>query len=345
MNYPEFARGYRDTRHADAFSFVGREQLISPDLEEAFAPAREWSDYFGKLTMRHLFSAPIDPKVELPIMHSYIDWSIPSVQSLYKRTEEVVLENIDYGHYLSELNFHLAAPRMEEQWHKIIDPDYDPPESRIVDSQSWLATKAAEIARERKIRMSLEEKNGVRQGIVGLYNGQLTELDSLVVKLELEKRNQDLDLVVLPAPKRFESSFRSNRNADSLLLDRQRGYARGVQVKTRLATGDSDEVIAPNYDQRFVTFIDGFIDLGNSIDRKIPGTSSHRSSAWPGLISMDHLIRTPIRRMPAANDRDFKMMHLRSKQIAAELSRGRKDFIPIATQNISGRLLTDLYRS
>ncbi len=344
MRYSEFANGYRDTRHGDAFSFVGKDKAINPELEEAFTPAREWGDYFGRLAMRHLFSAPIEPGVELPIMHEYINWSVPSVPYLYKKTEEAVLENIDYGHYLSELNFHLAAPRMEEQWHKIIDPNYDAPAARVEESQSWLAKKAAEIARERKIRMNSEEKSGVRHGIVGFYNGQLTELDSLVVKLELEKENPHLDLIVIPAPKRFES-FKATRNADSLLFDRQRGHARGVQVKTRLANGDSDEVVAPNYDQRFVTFIDGFIDLGNSIDRIVPGTSKHRSSAWPGLISMDHLIRTPINRMPAANERDFKMMHLRSKHIATELSRGRKNFIPIATQNISGRLLNDLYRS
>jgi hypothetical protein len=265
------------------------------------------------------------------------------VPNLYRTTEQAVLENIDHSHYLTELNFHLAAPRMEEQWHKMIDPSYEVTHSQIEASQSWLATQAAEIARARKIRMGLEEKSGIRHGIVSFYNGQLTELDALVVQLEIEKENPDLDLITVPAPKRFEA-YKTGRNADSLLLDRHHGYARGVQVKTRLASGDSDEVVAPNYDQRFVSFIDGFIDLGNSIDRIVPGTTQHRSSAWPGLISMDHLIRTPIQRMPAANQRNFKMMHLRSKQIATELSRKRKNFIPIATQNISGRLLNDLYR-
>ena len=354
MNYPEFAHGYRDLSHQSGEGRVVPAADKDPGFEKEFQEARQWDRYFGELVMRHLQSQPIDPDIELPkALNDYILWSLEEVPRLYKLAKDATLSDYDkYGDYLSELVFHLTAPRMEDQWHMIIDPSYKASVKYTVASQSWLAAGAADIARDRKIKMIHEEKSGTRNGIVGRYNGLLTDFDTLVTGLELRIDNvEERDLVVVSAPSRFEAT-RSTRNSDALIFDREKRHARGVQAKTRIGNVNEDEArkdIFKRYNPAFVSFVDGMTDLGNSTDERLAG-GRHRAIPFPGLISMDHLIRTPLNQMPTAglkgeDLRYVQMMHRKSRQIALELSRGRKNFIPMATRNISERLLTDLYRS
>jgi|GEM_PF-1799259 len=350
MNYLEFGNGYRDFSPRVNNNYVAPSIHVNPELDDLFEESRNWSDHFGKLVMRHLFSAPFDAPVEIAILNEYIDWTLDEVPSLYRAARDATLADPDNIDYLSELNFHLVAPRVENQWHMLLDQAYTAPDQRTDESQSWIATIAADIARARKSQMALEEKSGIRNGIVGAYNGQLTELDAHIAALEVSRQNPNRGLIFLPAPKRFES-FRSVKNADLLMLDRLAQQARGIQVKTRLSDNDLSKAVFERYNPDFITFIDGFTDLGNCIDQEIGG-GRHRSVSWPGLVSMDHLMRTPIHKMPGAagqnvnkaQSRGLRMTQLRTKQIAAELSRGRKNFIPIAVQNISGRLLQDLQK-
>lgn len=323
-----------------------------PELEKEFQEARQWDRYFGELVMRHLKSQPIDPDVELPkALNDYVLWSLVEVPRLYKIARDATISDFKYNPYLSELGFHLTAPRMEDQWHMIIDPTYRSPAKRTIDSQSWLAAGAADIARDRKLRMKTEQRSGVRNGIVGTYNGLLTDHDTIVTGLEFRLENiAERDIVIVSAPHRFEAT-RSTRNSDALVLDRTARHARGIQAKTRIGNADESEDredIFKRYDPTYVSFVDGMTDLGNSIDERLVG-GRHRAIAFPGLISMDHLMRTPLNQMPTAGLKGedlhyLQMMHRKSRQIASELSRGRKNFIPMATRNISERLLTDLYR-
>lgn len=349
MNYREFAYGYRDFSSRATDNYVAPPIHVNPELESLFEESRNWSDHFGKLVMRHLNSAQFDAPVEIAILNEYIEWTLDEVQTLYRAAKDATLADHDNFHYLSELSFHLVAPRVEDQWQMLVDPQYVAPDYSTGEAQSWIASAAAEIALNRKRHMALEEKTGSRNGIVGTYNGQLTEFDAQIVALEVERLNPDRGLIVLPAPKRFES-FRSVKNADLLMFDRLAQQARGVQVKTRLGDIDLSKAVFERYNPDFITFIDGFTDLGNSVDQP-QGGGRHRSVAMPGLISMDHLMRTPIDKMPGAGQkitkseaRNLKMMHQRTKLIANELSRGRKNFIPIAAQNISERLLRDLHK-
>lgn len=155
--------------------------------------------------------------------------------------------------------------------------------------------------------------------------GGLSESDSVLVLLELVKKESRL--IVLPAPKLFEGNRRAvDRNVDILLIDSINKQTHGIQVKTDTVEGMGSKHA---YDKNYVTVIDSAYELGNTA--YMSSSVNHRASL-PGQIAMSLLSERPLKDIPVAvHPSEF----MRTRQIAKELSRGKRSFLDQATRHLA----------
>ncbi len=353
MDFERFSRGYRPKNETVQQNSEGQERHINVELEAAFEEARHWQDFFGEVISGQLEETPLDRDVFVREFTSYVQWAVLHVPLLEKKLAQQLEIDPECGEYYQELTFHKIAPYLIGEWWALIEPRYTPTDKERADSQSWIAANAAEMVRERKKLEALPQQTATTAVRLRRINGALTELDTHIALLEVA-RTQDptsdrTNLVVLPAPDRFENE-QASRNVDALVINQPNRQVRGIQAKTRISDTSHYKWIEERspinaYDTRYVTLVDGFTDLGNTMPKRLnPIHSRITIVPRPGLLSMDHLMRTDVKNMPEYGNPAVRMLHMQRKGIAREMSGNRKSYITQAANNVRGKIMHDLYK-
>ena len=313
----------------------------NPEVASAIESSREWATFFDRLMYDYLNDNLDTVQFYETAFRTYQDWVNSRFDNDRRTINRQALLNPEDKIYASELHFNTLASHTVFAFEQLIREDIPLRSARITDMQTELAMEAADIARQRKLLKFHEDKDDVRSGMVGVYNGQLTEIDTMIILLEIMKDDPEGKLVAVPAPPQFESSRKKGMNADFIIVDRALKQARGLQSKTRISN-NNDALITYEYNR--ITLIDGIFDLGNSQLGNYNSRTGQNIVAAPGLIAMDHLQRLSIKDTP------YKFIELRpklmrAKGIARELSGGRKSYIAFATANVKAKLIHDLYEA
>jgi len=344
-----------DGRHyAESYRDVYRDESVytSPEANMIMEGPRKWSSFFDSALTHALLEDTPDAHTDIPQLTTYMHWAANFLPGTTKLAQELAHEDPRDESLILELNFHQMTAMTTLLWESLLDEEKTPTLRHLYDMQTILAMSATGIARQRKILMTQEEKSGERSGMVGIYNGQLTEIDTFIILIETMKEDPEGKFIAVAAPPKYESGARHTQNADFIVYDKKLKHARGIQVKTRVSlpyTNGQGKIVDDysKYSREHITLIDGFTDLGNSQQ----GTGNYRGKivAAPGLISMDHLQRSSIKDIPLdAHDKPLQNLLqplMRAKGIAREISGQRKNYIPHAMNHVKEKIIYDLYRS
>lgn len=339
MNYQEFAKTYTPLPSDGFHRYTPDTGDI--DLDNGLTIAHNWAETFSTTIDHYLSTSTLVSEKIAATVDEYLDWNLHYAPRLSRLAIGTALRDPSQTIHINTLSFHLLSRPTEVFWKMLTNDTLVPKREDLSEIQSWLAADAAPLALEITHLKKKEAAAGTRSGVVGAINGQLTEIDTYITLLEVQKNHPERDLLILPAPPRYEAGVRSANNADLLAIDRQTQSVRGIQAKTRITTMSSDR---EKYSHDTITLVDGYYDLGNSRAERHPGSGKIYSVAQPGLIAMDHLQRTPINDMPGARYPRIKLEHRRAKLMASELSRGRKSYIEHAARHLGERVLYDLYK-
>lgn len=347
MDARQFVEGYKEpANHVVAHHYEERNQ----EVHELMEGPRRWTSFFDRqliLLMKDQHNGVNEPNVLFNGLRTYqLDWSANFLDTTYKTALDLSDRDLDAQPALSELNFHIMSREMMPNWYRLFfgeeAVELDAP--RIHEMQIRLALQGAELqGLWQKAGMS-DEKTGLHTGIQHRIGGQLSEIDSAIILLEVMKQDGHSlpsNLVVVPAPPRFESAHNNSpRAADFLVFDTLTDNIRGVQVKTYL---DSKGGTNAAYDGDFVTLIDGEMDLGNT-GKAYKAGKGHVNVPTPGMISLDYLLNRisvkDLSRHPRFNA-DLRTV-FRLRESAKANFGNRKSYISQAAEHVGERLLYDL---
>ena len=177
--------------------------------------------------------------------------------------------------------------------------------------------------------------------------GATNEFDTAITLLDISKENPEI--AIIPAPQKFESGRNSMLNSDFIVLDMKNHQARGVQAKASVSSA-----IRANYDEKFVTLVDGNHDLGNVLSVAYDPDLPERKNivSWPGLVSAHHLLNQErfAYSLPSGSKehvRDAMMIQQsfkRSRWNALRLSQSTRSQNDEASGKVKERVLNDLYK-
>lgn len=349
MDARQFVEGYKEpANHIVAHHYEAQ----NPEVQELMEGPRRWTSFFDRqliLMMKGEHNGVNEPNALFNGLRTYqLDWSGPFLDTTYKTALDLSDRNFEAQPALSELNFHILSREMMPNWYKLFfgeqAVELDAP--RIHEMQVRLALQGADLQNMWQKAGASDEKTGIHTGIQRRIGGQLTEIDSAIVLLEVMKQDGHSlpsTLVVVPAPPRFESAHNNRpRAADFLVFDTAADAMnmRGVQVKTFL---DDAGKTNDTYDSAFVTLIDGDTDLGNTGRAYVAGRG-HVSVPTPGMISLDYLLNRisvkDLSRHPRLGTDLRNVFRLRE---SAKANFGdRKSYIAQAAEHVGERLLHDL---
>lgn len=359
MDTRQFAEGYETPANHAAPEVQGR---LNPEVSEIMEGPRKWTSFFDAQLVGYLKNEPLDTPAniyrELELEYS-AGWIAQHLHHTVMDVRKLGYGDIEAQSAANELHFHVLNRELLPMWHKILVPELQVNFSahELYTMQVNLSMHAAEIAQTSRKLKQEEDKQGKISGMVGVFNGQLTELDTAIVILEQIKNDAltgESRLALLPAPQQFEAGYQNKRrSSDFILIDVEARQARGIQVKTRVTSlneedrGQLTDGVKPaipirRYDNDFVTLIDGFTDLGNS--RISP--DRRRVISAPGLVSLDFLQHNvsikKLNKDPAFR-RNIKALMI-SKWIAKEHTGERTPYLNFATSHVVERILYDLYK-
>lgn len=359
MDNRQFAEGYKTPASHTAKDV---ERDMSPEVTEIMQGPRKWSSFFDTQLTNYLKGTPDDSPVDtfraIELDYS-LGWVEPHLLQSVMDIRKLDTSNQDVRHAANELHFHVLNRELLPMWHRILLPEFSEgiPASDLYIMQVKLSIHAAEITNAARKAKAEDERLGIMTGMVGVFYGQLTEIDTAIVILEQlkeETEKGEARLVLLPAPQKYESGHHNKRRAsDFILIDTIEKQARGVQVKTRITSltehptpgtyiNKSTKQPEPRYDNDFVTLVDGVADLGNS--RVTPDRRGVISA--PGLISLDFLHHNvSVQKLSKHPDfrRNLKTI-ITAKGIARELTGDRRPYLNSAKHHVMGRLSYDLYK-
>jgi len=310
-----------------------------PEIAEALEGVRKWASFFDEIVYDYLSENTDTNDYYQGQFEQYQKWVVHNLGDIQQTVRKHALADVASQKFASEINFHAIAYPTIYLFEQLIN-NAELPVQKLTYIQTELAIQAAEVARQRKILKSQEKASGEMSGMVGIYNGQLTEIDTQIIAIEVMKSDPERKLIIVPGPPMFESGKNRAINADFIAIDKELHQARGIQVKTAIPL-HNDALV--KYDNSHITLIDGMIDLGNSVPGEYRPRIGRGMSALPGLIAMDHLQRITVKDTPFFHDQNTRNELMRAKGIARELSAGRKSYIPFATENVKKKLLHDLY--
>ena len=290
MDAERFAKGFeRDPRDYARLSGKAwrqaRDQLIDPPLR--------WSHFFSHVVDSYLTGDELDYNDVYRNISMYTgDSTRHLLSNVIATTERAAVYRPSLTPYLNQMNFHTINQEMGPAWLHLIDPETYSTLNRVRISaiQARLATKSLHLVEVRRgfydellatTPHPSEEQLKPDRSLVG----RITEVDAAITLLEMVKQQPASEaehLVVLPAPSKYEGF--PNKASDFLLFDTYEWQAHGVQVKTRVH--DPTE-----YDESFVSFIDGVEDLGNSKE-KIHPSGAVGTQPIPGLIAADFILHS-----------------------------------------------------
>jgi hypothetical protein len=293
MDSKQFVDGYQDApRRNDR-------DKESAEIEEIMTGPRKWASFFDSQLYELLDGDRLHDYVETTdqLDEYRYDWSETQLDSLVKRSQDLAFFDERAKSSVNELNFHVLNKEFVDIWQRALYPDLFPRLSteRIEVIQTRLAKRGASLRDIKDAAGYWQSIESTPKALVPAMNGQLTEIDAAIVMLELCK--QDTEILLLPAPPKFESAANKYNSVDFIVIDPKAGKTRGVQVKSYIDRYADDSTVDETrqqfkairkYDPTYVTMVDGMIDLGNSQVRY--------SEQWgytmvpdPGLISLVYL--------------------------------------------------------
>ena len=261
MDYREFAAQRAGLTHPE------RQGSQKEVLEQADA----WSTFFELLVTARLDN-PTDQPVMVhdeieSILHKYESWCDGPVrqltESLYQNNTQRSRELLNY------LNFHIMNDAFMQHWYRLATAlSWDNRQARSFNSeaQDYLAVSSLETQ-----RLARNANPLIHRSIKGI----LAEEDAGLVALEVAKSHPEL--LILPAPGRFEHGFDGTKNADLLVLDTDQYEVIGAQIKSYVGEKEYNR-----YNPNFVFLIDADTDLADVVYQKPSGRSPARTIAKPG---------------------------------------------------------------
>jgi len=293
MDSQKFVEGYRHS--PDRYRFYE----TRPELEELMKGPRKWASFFDRKLYKHLEGSSGDSLLDTNnqlISYEY-GWVEPFLDGIIRDSQGMAFYDEKSASAVNELNFHILNKEFLPMWRRALMPETHPqlaPEE-IQLMQTNLALRGAELDLVKNDALKWQKIEESPIGLVKAMNGQITEIDAAIVMLEILK--DEPQLILLPAPPHFESAYRSSRSIDFIIMDTNLGLSRGIQVKSYIDsikdasnTGYTKSEYKPTrkYDGKFVTLIDGMIDLGNATNRYILGRGNVIVPS-PGQISASFL--------------------------------------------------------
>ncbi|MGV9001978.1 MAG: hypothetical protein ACOH18_03400 [Candidatus Saccharimonadaceae bacterium] len=369
MDNRQFAEGYQAPAN---HSVLETQKAINPEVTRLMEGPRKWTSFFDAQLTNYLKDEPADAPED--IYHKleveyFAEWLEPHLYETVMDIRKLAFTDKDAQSAANELHFHVMNRELLTIWHHLLLSDHFKPLStdEIYAIQVKLCIHAVEIAKAVKAATLHQNEQAGAFAMIGVFNGQLSEIDTAVTILEQMKHDitpQQSRLLLLPAPQKFEAGYRNRRRSiDFVLIDTEEKQARGVQVKTRIHSlleiskkpkepeepevsekpkEQSDAAPLKRYDDEFVSLVDGNIDLGNTrfnpITRKVVSA--------PGLVSLNflqHNVSIPkLRKHPVfRNNLRSLMVH---QMAAKELAGKTKPYIKFASRDIIDRLMHDMYK-
>jgi hypothetical protein len=312
---------------------------------------REWAAIFGHYLLARMQDGDIDNKHQVrKDIDAYTSTENKSyLDDATERSRDVAYYDSDNESVVNEMNFHIMNSEFGPVWNRLLLPELQMPlaADQIETIQTKIAIQAAKLIKvSREIAQEASNK-GIRSTLPLSIGGQLTEIDAAIAMLEMTKDDSFEDephLIVVPAPTLFESVQHNKQlSSDFIFLDTVKNMSRGIQVKTSIDYFPS--FVKREYDARYVTLIDGMIDLGNTR----PGEGTYGRSTglpFPGMLSLDFLKLDVSVHKASANPafKDDLGDLIEAKEIAAEPSSSKSSYLQQAKKNIQGRILHDLYK-
>jgi hypothetical protein len=293
MDSGKYADGYRNP--LDKYT----SSRDMPEVRELMKGPRQWASFFDGLLYSLLKNTHGNSSrtIDKELSNYEHNWSEPMLEGVIKESRSLAFYDKKATHAVNELNFHILSKEFLPIWrHALLPEIHSPVQTPEIESiQNQLALRGAELSQVKIDALKWQKIEKSPTGLVTSLNGQLTEIDAAIVMLEIQKTAPHL--VLLPAPPFFESSSRNDRSVDFIIMDTAFRQSRGIQVKTYIdsfedTANDPSELGAykpvRNYDTRYVTMIDGMVDLGNATMRYIPNKGTVLAPE-PGQISLSYL--------------------------------------------------------
>lgn len=290
MDTGDFARGFeRDP--SEYANLPAKEWKLARDT--LIDPAVRWSHFFSRVVEGYFMDDVEDvDDVKKTIRMYNSTTNRHMLRNIDETAQSIALHRPKLVRQINPLNFHTMNQEMEPYWMRLIDPETHSAPDYIDLSvmQTRLALQALRLVelrsdfQEKSLTIELEDEED-RNLLDNSFVGRITEIDAAMTLLEVVKQ-QPIDekdnLVIIPGPPKYEGH--GDRASDFLLIDPSRRQAHGVQVKTRIWQQGL-------YDPRYVSMIDGRVDLDNISYVPSPD-GSIRSQAAPGLISADFILHS-----------------------------------------------------
>lgn len=347
MDTRQFVEGYRTpANHVVAHHY----ETLDPEVQSVMEGPRKWASFFDRLLVLHLTgeqNGVNEPAAMFKELRDYqLGWLEPHLDSTLKTSYDLAERTLLSDSQVNELDFHILNREMMPAWYRLFYggevAELGP--QRLQTMQTRLALRGADIQGKYQKYLLKEQRDGVRSDITHRISGQLNEIDTSIILLEIMKReglSMPAHLIALPAPPQFEAGHKNTRRAsDFLFFDSLTNQVRGIQVKGIVSSATEKE-----YDNEYVTLIDAVNDLGNSKSAYSPKRGHYTASA-PGLIALDFLLnKTSISKMsrdPIFNT-DMPTV-FRAKESARSVFGTNKSYFDTAVNNVSGRILHDLYK-
>lgn len=334
MDYREFA--------------ADRKPVIYPEREgaqrEVLEQADAWTRFFESAVTQRLQSTDNAPLMAIEhinsILNDFEDWANGPLEKLLNSLEQYSTERSQF--LLNYTNFHVMSSQFMQQWFRLLaGTSWDAQDTRKfnTETQDYLAILSMGVQKRREKAGASKKPNDF---VAKTQLGLLSEYDVAIVELEALKGHPEL--LLLPAPGRFEHEKGSPKNADFLILDMVQREVTGMQVKT---TAGARAVV--HYDSDFVFLVDAVTDLDDVVAKRVPGKTSIEAVCNPGLVAA-HLMSNwpkqmnlkshPWLKSYMANERQFMSL----KFYANMLTRNTKDTSERARQRLAERTLRHLYR-
>jgi len=311
--------------------------------KEVLEQADDWSRFFENALVERLTN-PVDASAvdidaitdKLSAFQNWCNGPLEDIRkSLHLHDTQRSQELLNY------LSFHLMSNLFIQHWFRLLaGTSWDSKMSRNYNSetQDYLAILSVDYQKK------LSTQTDANSGMSGSLSGVLSEFDTGIVALQTMKSRPEL--LLLPAPGRFEHGAIGTRNADFLVLDTEKHEAIGMQVKKYVSAETLEQ-----YDSSYVFLVDTSVDLDDVVSKKIPGRTSPRVLAKPGLIAAHHISNWPKQKDLAAShpwlidymgngERDL----MKIKFYANRLTHETKDNSLVARHRIGERTLHHLYK-
>jgi hypothetical protein len=292
--------------------------------------AASWDNYFGKVLFDYIETG--ENTINGAQLTNYSNWQegfLPYVLGSLSSA-------INPGGITNTHGFNILNRSLLYEWGLMV-PDSQIRSHQISFQQDSLALAALHLYSYRNDFFKRDQTNdGPVREHGTILHGLLTEYDTAIVLLELQRRNREIQSVI-PAPHIFESAD-DEHNCDFLVMTSDRVV--GVQVKGRVFHKSKAK-----YDESRIVLVDGLVDMGNGLAKKVVGKSEKVVIGWGGIISAQRVTKLRSKGDSALSSeltQQQKNNVLRSKFLAKQLVGNIRSNYDLAVQRVGARVLPAL---